>query len=498
MRRTCLNLPRAVGVASCIALAALTASAAALPATASADHRHGSTKWWETDSDAGSWTGAGAGWNGGSSSKTTTTWTPEETKQVDVRDLVVDRAAISPNDDDQGDAATVSFRLRSTSAFVTVRVVDAAGTIVRQLGELRKVRVTGDFTWDGRNDAGAIVPDGAYRVVLAPIVENSTTARHDEAAPSPEAAADPLALDVTVDTAVPDVTASRPTLVQLRALARRAGELRDAKARWATRANKHGTRRGTGRHNQGHGNKGGNGNHYGWSRNEREWVELWMERQLRLPMTFTTGEAGEVSITAQVGDEERTFETYRDAGRHSVDVVLPDYAAGARASITFASGDDAGNVRRHTVVVRLPALPAPKVTKRNAGDGDRGSSSTGSGGGSAAPVSGVPTSGGGPFPDWLDPIMLRATYGAGVPQSWAKSQALANLVFRESSYRPTAQNPTSTAYGLFQFVDQTWATVGCTKTSDAYQQSVCGLRYVQRRYHTPEAAWRFWQANHWY
>jgi hypothetical protein len=51
---------------------------------------------------------------------------------------------------------------------------------------------------------------------------------------------------------------------------------------------------------------------------------------------------------------------------------------------------------------------------------------------------------------------------------------------------------------MFQFLDQTWATVDCKKTSDAYQQSVCGLRYIERRYHNPDRAWAFWQDHNWY
>jgi hypothetical protein len=210
-------------------------------------------------------------------------------------------------------------------------------------------------------------------------------------------------------------------------------------------------------------------------------------------VTVQLGEPGSVSVEASVAGKTWSVETWREAGTSTVDVVLPTYAAGQQAQLTLASSDDAGNEHRHTIVVVLPKLPKPVRLARE----DRGDWSPPS---TAAPVTGVPTSTSGPFPDWLDPIMLRATYAAGVPQSWAKSSALANIVSHESSFRPTAQNPTSTAYGLFQFLDTTWATVGCTKTSDAYQQSVCGLRYIQRRYHTPKAAWRFWQAQspHWY
>ncbi|MEZ5100618.1 MAG: FlgD immunoglobulin-like domain containing protein [Thermoleophilia bacterium] len=49
----------------------------------------------------------------------------------------------------------------------TVRIVDGGGEPVRTLAEARDVRrgrVT--FTWDGRDDAGRVVADGPYRVLL--------------------------------------------------------------------------------------------------------------------------------------------------------------------------------------------------------------------------------------------------------------------------------------------------------------------------------------------
>ncbi|MCW2924944.1 MAG: putative bacteriophage protein, partial [Thermoleophilia bacterium] len=104
------------------------------------------------------------------------------------------------------------------------------------------------------------------------------------------------------------------------------------------------------------------------------------------------------------------------------------------------------------------------------------------------------------LPTWLRPIMLRATVKAGVPAEWASSPALAQLLLHESTFNPRAQNPTSTAYGLFQFLDSTWAGSSGRKTSDPYLQSVYGLRYIKHRYRTPERAWAFWQRQwpHWY
>ena len=85
-------------------------------------------------------------------------------------------------------------------------------------------------------------------------------------------------------------------------------------------------------------------------------------------------------------------------------------------------------------------------------------------------------------------------------RGWAGEQwsALDWIVQHESSWNPTAQNPTSTAYGLFQFLDSTWATVGASKTSDPSAQIQAGLAYIAQRYGNPLNAQAFWQANGWY
>ena len=72
------------------------------------------------------------------------------------------------------------------------------------------------------------------------------------------------------------------------------------------------------------------------------------------------------------------------------------------------------------------------------------------------------------------------------------------LLTRESSWNPNAQNPTSTAYGLFQFLNSTWGTVGGRKTSDPRKQLEYGLRYIRQRYGDIRGARAFWSRNHWY
>lgn len=78
--------------------------------------------------------------------------------------------------------------------------------------------------------------------------------------------------------------------------------------------------------------------------------------------------------------------------------------------------------------------------------------------------------------------------------------ALYQLVMHESGFKNTAQNPTSTAFGLFQFLNGTWGDFGVKKTSDARGQTQAGLAYIAQRYGTPSKAWSKWQARspHWY
>jgi len=69
---------------------------------------------------------------------------------------------------------------------------------------------------------------------------------------------------------------------------------------------------------------------------------------------------------------------------------------------------------------------------------------------------------------------------------------LDQLVYLESKWDPHAQNPYSTAYGIGQFLDQTWETVGYEKTDDPYTQVDAMIDYVQGRYGSFEAALIAW------
>lgn len=90
--------------------------------------------------------------------------------------------------------------------------------------------------------------------------------------------------------------------------------------------------------------------------------------------------------------------------------------------------------------------------------------------------------------------LVAQRYGWAGGLEW---NSLYDLIQQESSWNPNIKNPNSTAYGLFQFLDSTWAGYGI-KTSDPRLQTEAGLKYIQSRYRDPIGAWNFHKAHNWY
>ncbi len=110
------------------------------------------------------------------------------------------------------------------------------------------------------------------------------------------------------------------------------------------------------------------------------------------------------------------------------------------------------------------------------------------------------------FFDHLDSAIPVALQGKWVGfETWSRNKALSALSYYESGRNPTAKNPTSTAYGLFQFLNSTWKGTGFPKdqaiATDKNSrkaiivQIAAGLRYVQAVYKTPERALAFQRAT---
>lgn len=84
---------------------------------------------------------------------------------------------------------------------------------------------------------------------------------------------------------------------------------------------------------------------------------------------------------------------------------------------------------------------------------------------------------------------------------WGKSEfdALDKLWTQESSWNPSAKNPSSGAYGIPQALPASkMATAGSDYMTNARTQINWGLGYIKGRYGSPSAAWKFHQANNWY
>lgn len=110
-------------------------------------------------------------------------------------------------------------------------------------------------------------------------------------------------------------------------------------------------------------------------------------------------------------------------------------------------------------------------------------SQQGGGGSSGGGGGGIVSSGGGRY-------SVGQAHGLSAAEAW--------IIQHESGGRSTAQNPSSTAYGIGQFLDSTWASTGISKTSDPELQLKAFRIYVSRRYGSAENAKAFWQAHHWY
>lgn len=88
-----------------------------------------------------------------------------------------------------------------------------------------------------------------------------------------------------------------------------------------------------------------------------------------------------------------------------------------------------------------------------------------------------------------------ANYGWDQGTEW---DATVRLLMQESGFNNRAQNPTSTARGIFQFLDSTWAGYGIPKTDDPTLQTIAGGRYIKSRYGDPLGAWAHERAFNWY
>jgi hypothetical protein len=156
----------------------------------------------------------------------------------------------------------------------------------------------------------------------------------------------------------------------------------------------------------------------------------------------------------------------------------------------FAGADGSAASAGHVGII---VNPSTMVDAFGTGFGTRLNSlvgSSGASGGFGVPPGGFPSAASpgsaprasGPFQAYAEKLFPRFGWNAG------QINPLIELWNRESGWSPIAQNPTSTAFGIAQFLDSTWAGFG-PKTSDPYLQILYGEEYIKQRYGTPAGAW---------
>lgn len=88
-----------------------------------------------------------------------------------------------------------------------------------------------------------------------------------------------------------------------------------------------------------------------------------------------------------------------------------------------------------------------------------------------------------------------AAYGWGDGPQW---DAASWIIGKESSWNPTARNPESGAFGLFQFLGGTKEQYLPDENPNPKIQGDAGARYMRDRYGDPLGAKAFWEQNGWY
>jgi hypothetical protein len=103
------------------------------------------------------------------------------------------------------------------------------------------------------------------------------------------------------------------------------------------------------------------------------------------------------------------------------------------------------------------------------------------------------------------PPLLAGPAGPNAYRAYAQSKVSAAQFFcldalwtKESGWQATARNPNSSAYGIPQLLDSTWAATGVRMTSNGYRQVDAGLVYISAAYGTPCSAWAHSKATNWY
>jgi hypothetical protein len=206
------------------------------------------------------------------------------------------------------------------------------------------------------------------------------------------------------------------------------------------------------------------------------------------PAAHADAQPTSVSIAAQLGiPAEQTQIAHEDAVRPLEQLTASrserdaDRAAAAQAQ---AAADQAELDARAAAEAEAARVAAEQAAAAAAAQAEAEAAAARPGQGTAAAAA--------PAGSYQDYAMSKLGGSGG------EFGCLENLWGKESGWNPNAQNPSSTAYGIPQFLDSTWGGTGIAKTSDGYRQIDAGLIYIDSRYGSPCGAWAHSQSTGWY
>ncbi len=219
-----------------------------------------------------------------------------------------------------------------------------------------------------------------------------------------------------------------------------------------------------------------------------------------MTVEVTTVETVDEHVTET--DEYRTVEEEDDSlprGERRVVTEGVDGVTAATFRVTSTGGEETARelVARAVVSERVDEVvrvgtAEPVVPRRSSsGSSSSGTSSSGGSGGSGEDSAPVVTGG--------DPKAIAADMVAA--RGWGSDQfsCLDTLWERESNWNPTAQNPSSGAYGIPQSLPGSkMASVGSDWRTNPATQITWGLNYISGRYGTPCGALAHSNSVGWY
>ena len=137
-----------------------------------------------------------------------------------IADLSVSRDAITPG------SSAVAFSLRSLRAQrLRIVVVNARGTLLRTVVDADVAAAALEYQWDGTSDAGDVVPDGSYEVVVEAddgheSMSVSDQVRVDRRAPTVTVTASRLAVAAHASSVAVPLFVSEPAMLDVAASGR--------------------------------------------------------------------------------------------------------------------------------------------------------------------------------------------------------------------------------------------------------------------------------------